>query len=251
MKVCSLAKPVNAAGPLVVLWDIDGTLLSSDGAGRWAMEQSFRDLFGVRCALRDTELAGRTDEVILMDSARAAGLTMTSDDQAAFRSHYARLLEAELTCGWRTPLALPGVVPLLAALADDFRFISGLLTGNWQHSAYIKLASVGLADWFSFGAFAGDAPTREDLLPVALRHASQHTGTTAAPHRAVIIGDTPRDVSVARAHGAHSIGVATGPHTSEELNQAGADVVVDDLTDPRVMTVLADWHAAEELTPGP
>jgi phosphoglycolate phosphatase-like HAD superfamily hydrolase len=242
-KVCGAAGPVNAGTPLVVLWDIDGTLLSSDGAGRWAMEQAFSELFGVDSALSDIELAGRTDEAILLDAARSAAVTLGDDDRAEFMARYAGILKDELASGRRAPRALPGVEPLLSTLASDPRFTSGLLTGNWRHSAYIKLAAVGLASWFPFGAFAGDAHAREDLLPIALERAEWLSGARVPACRAAIVGDTPRDVRVATTHGARCIAVATGPHTADELSRTGADLVVDDLTDRRVMAALAEWHA--------
>lgn len=243
-KVCETARPVNAVTPLALLWDIDGTLLSSDGAGRWAMETTFRELFGVDSALQEVELAGRTDEVILLDAARGASRILTEDDRARFRAHYTRLLAHELASERRRPCALPGVERLLGVLEGDARFVSGLLTGNWRASGMVKLESVGMASWFSFGAFAEDAVTREDLLPVALRRAGVFTGLAIPECRAAIIGDTPRDVAVAVAHGARCIAVATGPHPREELARTGADLVVDAMTDPRVIEALAEWYCA-------
>ncbi len=220
-KVCSPEGSVNAAVPLLLLWDIDGTLLSSDGAGRWAMEQAFRELWGVEEALAGIELAGRTDEAILEDAARAAGLRLSDRDREVFRRRYARVLEEELRGGRRKPCALPGVTSVLEALDGDGRFVSGLLTGNWRESGFIKLAAVGLDRWFAFGAFAEDAPTREALLPVALDRASALWGLRLPARRAVVIGDTPRDVSVAKACGARSVAVATGPHGVEALDRCG------------------------------
>lgn len=240
-KVCIPPRAVNEPLPLVILWDIDGTLLSSDGAGKFAMEQTFRDLFGVHAALREVELAGRTDEAILEDAAAVAGLTLSAGEAESFRTHYARVLADELASPRRAPRALPGVEHLLATLDSDRRFVSGLLTGNWRDSARIKLASVGLGSRFAFGAFAGDAPAREGLLPVALERASRCVGRKVPAHRAIIVGDTPRDVSVATAHGARAIAVATGPHSFRELAATRADLVVEDLGDPAVMTNLSLW----------
>lgn len=241
-KVCDRAEPVNAGTPLALLWDIDGTLLSSDGAGRCAMELTFSELFGVDSALRAIELAGRTDEAILLDAAFRASRVLTDADRARFRAHYARLLASELASDRRQPQALPGVRGLLAALVDDSRFTSGLLTGNWRASGLIKLESVGLSSWFSYGAFADDSAKREDLLPIALGRAGALAGVAIPSFRAAIIGDTPRDVAVALAHGTRCIAVATGPHSRDELAGTGADLVVDDMTDPRIMATLAEWY---------
>lgn len=245
-KVNRCSEAVNAP-PLVVLWDIDGTLMLSDGAGQWSMEQAFMELFGVPHALRGIPQAGHTDEAIFAAACQAAGLSLTEAQKDLFRQTYGRILREVLASGRRSPRALPGVTELLERLTQDPRFLNGLLTGNWRETGVVKLASVGLDGWFAFGAFGDDAQTREDLLPVALRRAAALTGLALPAHRAVVVGDTPRDVAVALAHGAFSIGVATGPYSRDELARAGATLAVQDLTDPAVRTALASWHAS----PGP
>jgi phosphoglycolate phosphatase-like HAD superfamily hydrolase len=231
----------NGQKPFLLLWDIDGTLLSSDGAGRGAMTRAFRELFGVAQALDGLELAGRTDEAILLEAIAAAAVDASNDDLSRFRNLYYDFLREELSSPKRSPHALPGIVDLLKLLSREPRFVSGLLTGNWETSGYIKLSSVGLDEEFLFGAFGGEASAREDLLPLALERARELTGSDITAVRTVVIGDTPRDIAVANAHGAKSIGVATGIHSLEELSGARSDCVVQTMADPSVMRMLTLW----------
>jgi phosphoglycolate phosphatase len=231
----------SAQNPLLLLWDIDGTLLSSDGAGRGAMARAFLELFGVPNALDGLELAGRTDEAILLEAVRLAGVDASTEDLGQFRDRYYDFLREELSSPRRSPRALPGIIDIFKTLNMQPRYVSALLTGNWKTSGYFKLSSVGLAEQFPFGAFGGDASTREGLLPLALERAKDAIGSVIPACRAVVIGDTPRDIAVAKAHGAKSIGVATGIHSLEELAAAKPDRAVKTMVDPLVLTTLALW----------
>ena len=142
----------------------------------------------------------------------------------------------------RRPEPLPGIPSLLRSLDEDERYLCALLTGNWETSAYIKLGSIGLGKWFSFGAFAGEAPSREDLLPIALKRAQEYSGhNTFSPTQVAVIGDTPRDVAVARAHGAKSVAVATGIHSYGDLEAASPDLLLEDLAGSEIKETLAIW----------
>jgi phosphoglycolate phosphatase-like HAD superfamily hydrolase len=231
----------NDQQPLLLLWDIDGTLLSSDGAGRGAMARAFLELFGVPRALDGLELAGRTDEAILLEAVGQTGVQASQKQLECFRNRYYDLLQDELSSPDRSPRALPGVLHVLETLKAERRYVSGLLTGNWKTSGYIKLSAVGLAEQFTFGAFGGEASTREDLLPLALERARKVAGSAIPANRAVVIGDTPRDIAVAKAHGAKSIGVATGVHSCEELRMADSDCVLENMTHLRVLETLSLW----------
>ncbi len=228
---------------LVVLWDIDGTLMWSNGAGRAAMERAFVTQFGIHDALKGIELAGRTDEAILLDAMGRCSVEVQETMVSQFKTLYYSFLEVELNLSRRTPWVLPGVVTALQGIEADSRFISGLLTGNWRTSAYTKLGSVGLERWFSFGAFGGEAPSREALLPLALERAAQVSGEAIPPQRAVIVGDTPRDVAVGKAHDAKTIAVATGLHSSDELAATSPDLLLGDLSGHELQQSLRLWHA--------
>jgi len=125
---------------------------------------------------------------------------------------------------------LPGVLELLESLADRPDVTLGLLTGNWEAGARIKLSRFGLNRFFPFGAFGSDATDRDDLPPVALERAAEHTGQAFRPEEALIIGDSVHDVGCARAHGIPVLAVATGRTAAKELQRAGAVQVVTDLT---------------------
>ena len=140
----------------------------------------------------------------------------------------------------RCPRVLAGAVEVLEALRSRNDVVSGLLTGNWQSGAMLKLGSVGLDGYFErvngpdsdvLGAFGEDGTTRPDLVPVAFRRFRERTGHTIDASQTVILGDTPRDIECALVHGVRGIGVATGPYSREELRAANADVVLNDLTE--------------------
>jgi len=128
---------------------------------------------------------------------------------------------------------LPGIAELVAALAASGEVALGLLTGNWERGARIKLAPFDLNRYFPFGAFGDDQLDRRDLPPVAWREAVRHTARAFAPEETLIVGDSLLDVSCAHAHEARVLAVATGWTSAEDLRAAGADWVVDDLAGAR------------------
>ncbi|RME70979.1 MAG: HAD family hydrolase [Planctomycetota bacterium] len=226
----------------LLLFDIDGTLLHSGGAGRRALARALESVFGPT-ALERWPLAGKTDRQICREVLRAAGW----DEQAIERglpealARYPALLEDELARG--EPHTLPGVPALLARLRADSRYALGLLTGNVRAGAQRKLAAVGIAaDAFcAGGAFGCDAEDRNALPAIALRRAERAVGRRFAPHETIVIGDTPRDVACGRHAGTRTLAVATGPHDAAALTAAGADRVLPDLA--RTDAVLATLEA--------
>ena len=203
-------------GLWLILWDIDGTLMSSDGAGRASMEFVFQQIYGIRHALENIELAGRTDAAILLDLFRCNGIPPRSETLDEFRTRYFHRLRRIISLH-HSPVALPGILEILMRLESDARYITGLLTGNWRTSAFIKLRSVGLDGRFRIGAFAEDAPTRPELLPVALNRFRENGHSGVSYRNTVVIGDTPHDIAVAKAYGARSVAVATGIHHADSL----------------------------------
>lgn len=220
--------------PLLALFDIDGTLVNTGGAGRRAMARAFLATLGVEGVMDDVPLAGRTDEAIIGDVLARSGAAAWAGNgwRRAFEQHYFSALLDELATGPGDGRAvLPGVRPLLDALeaAGDVKL--ALLTGNFRASAEIKLAHFDLWRRFAWGAFGGETVSRNDLLPIALQHAAEHGLPPLAPERVVIIGDTTHDVACARAGGVRCLAVATGGEAPDALRDAGADLVVDDLSD--------------------
>ena len=215
----------------IVLFDIDGTLIRTGGAGSRAMNRAFEDLFGIPQALDGIPMAGRTDKGILGDGASRAGIDLSGDNLDRFRDRYfARLREALSEPGPRKGV-LPGVQVLLEAIAARPDVFPALLTGNCEEGARIKLEHFDLWRFFRCGAY-GDAVTdRNDLFGVAIERALACGAPPVGPQEVIVVGDTVLDVACAKAAGARSVGVATGPSGVDTLRAAGADVAVEDLSD--------------------
>ncbi len=198
----------------LLLWDIDGTLVTTAGAGRRAIDKAFRDLHGWEQATKSLFFDGRTDPWIVEETFRAHGFVSDRGGEArrAVLSRYVEHLEDELE---NPPPGkpfgpLPGIERALEVLADRGDCSLALLTGNIEPGAKRKLERFGLWKYFRFGAYGDDAEERPALLPVALGRAANGHGLAFEPRHAVVLGDTPRDVEVGRAHGARTIAVATG-----------------------------------------
>ena len=213
----------------VLLFDIDGTLVLTGGAGGRAMTRAFQDLYGVANGFDGVPFNGRTDAWILSRAAAAHGI----DGQALarFKPLYLDYLADELHKPGPRKGVMPGVGPLLEALVERDHIFIALLTGNFEEGARLKLEHFDLWRYFACGAFGDTTQDRNGLLPEALARVSSCGGPEARPADIVIIGDTPLDVGVALSGGARSIAVATGGHTTDELRASGADVVFQDLSD--------------------
>lgn len=212
----------------LLLWDIDGTLLASGGAGLRALRVALRSAFGYDDTLEGLDWAGRTDRFIITQVFQRLRIPHTPENVDRFVEGYAEALPAELA---RSASVLPGVLELLQAAAARDDVVQGLLTGNLRRGAEIKLAHHGLWDFFAFGAFADDSADRNELGPHALRRAAEHAGNLFQPDRVWIIGDTPHDIACGRAIGARTLALPTGHHSAEELAAHRPDALLQDLTD--------------------
>ncbi len=213
----------------LVLLDIDGTLLDCGRQTRPLFADALFEVFGRRGDVDAYDFAGRTDPGIALGLMTAAGVPR--DEVIAglprLRASYLARLDASLDVA-RMRL-LPGVRPLLERLAGRDDVALGLLTGNWQPGAAIKLSRLGLDGFFRFGAYGCDGIERDELPPVAIDRAERLTGRRFAPAETLIVGDSRFDVACARAHGIPSLAVATGNTPATALREAGADWVVADL----------------------
>ena len=216
----------------LLLFDIDGTLLLSGGAGKRALNRAFKELFGVNDGFDSIPVAGRTDELIFREALERSGKTATDIRRSDFFSLYYKYLEQEIVHPGRKKGLMPGVRLLLERLSPLSNVVIGLLTGNFAAAAQIKLQYFGIWDYFVFGAYGDDAPVRDDLVPVAVSRARASDVVIASDVEAIVVGDTPLDVQCAIAGGARSVAVCTGSYGEYELREAGADSVVPDLTDP-------------------
>ena len=220
--------PMSDGRVHLALFDIDGTLVRGGSIVRTLFEESLLDVFGRAGALNSYDFSGKTDPQIVTELMRGAGLAETEIEQKlpSFRDVYLERLEERLQND--DLQLLPQVNELLAELRA-IGVALGLVTGNWEGGARIKLSRVDLNRYFEFGAFGDGHPDRMTLPPVALDNAEASTGRRYEPGETVIIGDTPLDVECAHRHGIRSIAVATGWKSTTELEAAGATWVLEDL----------------------
>ncbi|HEV8303640.1 MAG TPA: HAD family hydrolase [Gemmatimonadales bacterium] len=229
----------------LILFDIDGTLLWTDGAGRRAIHRALLDETGTAGPIEDYRFDGKTDPQIVRELLTLAGHPAAEADErvAAVCRRYVVFLAAELAKPTQATRVFPGVVELLAALEPHEaagRALVGLLTGNLADGAALKLRSAGLDPArFKVGAFGSDSHRRADLPAVAAERAARHTGRTFAGADVVIVGDTPDDVACGRPIGARAVAVATGFYSAAQLHTAGAAHVFEHLQEtPAVLHAL-------------
>lgn len=225
---------MRPAAATLVLFDIDGTLIRTAGAGVRGMTDAIERLHGWSGALDGIPVSGRTDRAILNDVFRRRNQSLSEAAVEPLRESYVDALERELRNGDRLGVeVLPGVEAALDAVEADDAFVPGLLTGNFARSAEVKLAHFNLWHRFRFGAFGDHHADRRALVAVAVDQA-RLAGFEA--NHVVVIGDTPLDVDCALAAGARSVAVATGEFSADALAAAGADMVVSTLEVLRPIT---------------
>jgi phosphoglycolate phosphatase len=209
------------------LFDIDGTLISTGGAGSQAMRQAFAALWRLEDGFSRIEFSGRTDRAILRDAWTVHGVSRNpfERDVDRFKRAYLRRLPRTLVeCDGRV---LPGVVETLELLSDNGNATVALATGNFKRGAGLKLKHYGIAHHFRAGGFGDSAENRVDMLEQALK-ACRPLGR----HGTVfVIGDTVHDIACAKAHAAVAVGVTTGPSDAAALSAAGADVVLETMAE--------------------
>jgi len=215
----------------LLLWDIDGTLLATGGAGMRALEAATISEFfpDTDVDLSTIDWAGRTDRWIAEAIFQKYAVDHTPENVARLLDAYISHLPTHLD---RLSGILPGIVEILAEAHARSDIAQGLLTGNLQRGAATKLGHFKLWDYFPFGAFADDSPLRNDLGPYALRRAADHHGRDFSPADTWIIGDTPHDIACGKVIGARTLAVGTGHHSRDELAAHEPDALLDDLSDP-------------------
>jgi phosphoglycolate phosphatase-like HAD superfamily hydrolase len=210
----------------LLLYDIDGTLVDTGGAGMAAITAAAVDYFGAPAP--ELDLAGSTDLGIIHNLLTHYGRHAEAMDVADFFDRYHRLLTEHLVSELYPGRVLPGVRECLE-LGSFHGIATGLLTGNSRQGAAIKMHHFSLQEHFAYGAYGDDHADRNLLGPVALSRASQHHGRDFSPQATLVIGDTPRDIACAHAMGARCLAVATGIFRADELRQHGANWVVESL----------------------
>ena len=218
----------------ICLFDIDGTLIASGGAGKAAMEAALATAFGITQLRANVPYSGRTDRAIGRDLIRLHDLEENAHNWQRLRSAYLRHLPACLAR--HQGRVLPGIAALLEHLRSHGQVALGLLTGNIQEGARLKLGHYNLFHYFAFGGFGDRHLDRDDVAREALVAVHEHCNGTACLDRIWVIGDTPLDIRCARAIGVRVAAVATGLHPVEELAPLEPDLLLPDFSDPRLFT---------------
>ena len=220
-----------AAKRATILFDIDGTLINSGGAGAASWRLAFDELYGIPADIGEFTDAGMTDPEVGRKTFEAVM------HRAPERTEFARLLERRLHYMHETVEAstsyriLPGVEEMLPRLLDG-GYLLGIVTGNVEAAAHIKLHRARLNRFFSFGGYGSDSSDRGEITRIALKRAALVYGDDIDAKQAIVVGDTPRDVEGAHAAGIECVGVASGHYTVEQLREANADYAVASLEEP-------------------
>jgi phosphoglycolate phosphatase-like HAD superfamily hydrolase len=227
--------------PVIILWDIDHTLIENAGVSKEIYRAAFAQLAG-RLPDAPVVTEGRTDRLIMGDLFADHGLSQPSwpDIEHALETAGNEHREALARCGY----VLPGAREALMIAAGCGSWVSSVLTGNIAANAQVKLSAFGLDELLDLpvGAYGADAEERSALVPVARDRIQRQRGLDPATP-VVLVGDTPQDVLAARESGAAIIGVATGQHSAEQLHAAGATTVLQDLVDTHAVIALLQSHA--------
>lgn len=227
---------------LAWLFDVDGTLLLTEGAAREAFACAVRDHFGVADDLKDINFAGRIEPLILADILRKHRRGLTHEEEARFWDLVFGHMRRLLAPGRGRMMA--GVTGLLDAVAAEPGWVSGLLTGNMTQMARIKLGHFGLGDRFAFGGYGEMAADRDALARTLVRRLGRDYGVP--PSRCIVVGDTEHDVACARAAGARVIAVATGGTSMAALALCEPDLLLEDLSDAAAVVAFGRGVAAGE-----
>ena len=212
----------DSAAVRAVLFDIDGTILVTGGAGGVAWQRAFEELHGVEANVAERTDAGMTDpEIAAIVFREAVGREGSPEDRAKAIGCYLKHLPDAVaeSPGYRT---MPGIEELLDRLIDSGHLL-GLVTGNIEAAAHIKLSRARLNRFFSFGGYGSDSADRTEVTRTALARGEMVSGGTLADGACIAVGDTPRDVEAGHGAGVRVVGVATGRYSVTELRDAGAD----------------------------
>ena len=210
----------------ILLFDVDGTLIRTGGAGINALIRAFKLHYNLDNPLENVTVAGNTDPNIFREavSKKAPGKVPTSKEEIAFFESYLLFLKEEITLSKKYRV-LPGIKDILIRASTTPYIYVGLGTGNLEKGAKIKLERGGLNPYFSFGGFGSDSSNRDEVLKTAVLKAEIKFNITSSPEDIYVIGDTPKDILSAKAIGAKAIGVATGGYSIQELNHHLPNIV--------------------------
>ena len=212
------------------LFDIDGTLITSGGAGETSYREAVEEFCGTLAPLEGLNFAGNTDTGLARNILSAAGMEPSQENVVALLDSYLGKLAERIHR--HEGRLLPGIIALLDRMKERPDCVLALLTGNLAVGAEVKLTHYGVWHYFGFGAYADDHHLRNELGPVAQTRALEEHGEEFPPDRIYVIGDTPRDIECGKAFGALTVGVATGKYSRAELASHDPDFLFDDFSDP-------------------
>jgi len=216
--------------PTVLLFDIDGTLITTGGVGKRALELVFDEAFGRGDVFGEFRLDGMTDRAIVRAALLAAGRPATGEEIDRVLAAYVEVLEREVArADLRQYRLHAGMQQAVDEALSHGHIAVGLGTGNIREGARVKLSRVGIYHRFAFGGFGSDHEDRTELIRIGAERGAAKLGVPLAECRIVVIGDTPKDVAAAKGIGAEAVGVATGHFSVEQLVRAGADRAFRDL----------------------
>jgi phosphoglycolate phosphatase len=212
-----------------VLWDIDGTLITTGGAGAVAWQRAFQELYGVEANIEEHTRSGMTDpEITEIIFAEVIGRQGSEEERAAVVAKYLEYMPDAVaeSSGYRV---MPGIAEILPRLAEA-GIVQGVVTGNVEPAARIKLARGDLDRYFTFGGYGSDARDRVEVTERAIERGAAAAGAPLDLAATIAVGDTPRDVSAGHGAGIRVVGVATGAYSLAEQEEAGADWAIADVT---------------------
>ena len=225
----------------ICLFDIDGTLIDTGGAGTAAIFSTVLEQFGVDPLEGHVSVAGRSDRMIVRELFLLHGIEDSIANWNRFVTTYVQALRANLAR--RNGRVLPGVTELLERLRQRSDVALGLLTGNLEEGARLKLEYFGILHHFAFGGFGDHHLDRNDIARDALAAARTHLDGTASVENVWVLGDTPNDILCARVIGARAVSVATGTYSFDQLQAGKPDLLLDDLSDPGPVLALLQSQA--------
>ncbi len=229
----------TSAAKRLLLFDIDGTLINSAGAGVQALRDVLHSQFGIADELDGIEVAGRTDAGIVHQILRKQQIEPNESNTARFLNQYVELLANELPR--RKGQILPGVRDLLKRLQAKPNIVLALLTGNVKRGAKLKLEHYGLWEFFEFGAYSDDHHDRNELGEFARKRAEEKHGRQFTAADIDVIGDTPHDIACGKAIGARTIAIATGNFSKTELASHAPDRIFENLAEIEDVMRELDW----------
>jgi phosphoglycolate phosphatase-like HAD superfamily hydrolase len=229
--------------PTILLFDVDGTLVTTDGVGRRAIEEAFERRHGRRDVV-SFSFAGMTDKAIVRDGLLSLGKRFACETELqaemdATLAFYLRVLEEEAAAAPTGGIRVhDGIIRALDLAEAGPEVALGLGTGNLREGARIKLGHAGIYHRFTFGGFGDDSIDRSEILASGARRGAAQLGKPLQACRVVVVGDTPRDIAAAEAIGAACVAVATGMHSVAELEAHAPTLACATLADPRAAAVL-------------